>query len=43
MTDEELAEIICDDWCVIVGCHTCACDEDCKTKVLNWLKKEADG
>ena len=39
MTDEELAEIITDDWCEILGCNLC--DEGCERRVLDWLKKEA--
>lgn len=44
MTDEELAEVITDDWCEIVCnetdyvCH----DGTCEQHVLKWLKQEAE-
>lgn len=43
MTDEELAETITADWCSIV-CPggSFFCDGECKTKVLDWLRQEAE-
>lgn len=43
MSDEELAEVITDDWCEIVCseidyvCHEGTCEQH----VLKWLKEEA--
>ena len=40
MTDEELAGIITDDWCEILGCTSYVCEGDCLKRVLKWLKEE---
>lgn len=37
MTDEELADIITDDWCELLNCKS-PCDGHCDLKVLEWLK-----
>lgn len=43
MTDEELAEIISSDWCAIVCEDTPICGGQCESRVLDWLKTEAEG
>lgn len=42
-SNEELAEAITADWCSIV-CPSGSffCDGECKTKVLDWLRQEAE-
>ena len=40
MADEELANIITDDWCELLNCKS-PCDGHCDLKVLDWLKQEA--
>ena len=42
MTDEKFAETITEDWCSIV-CPggSFFCDGDCKPKIIDWLKQEA--
>ena len=43
MSDEELAETITADWCsIICPGGSFFCDGDCKTKIIDWLKQEAD-
>ena len=44
MTDEELAEVITDDWCEIVcsGTDYLCRDGTCEQHVLKWLKQEAE-
>lgn len=44
MSDEELAEIITDDWCEIVcsGTDYLCRDGTCEQHVLKWLKQEAE-
>lgn len=41
MSDEELAQIITDDWCELLNCES-PCDGRCDLKVLDWLKQEVD-
>ena len=42
MTDEELAELISSDWCEIICSPNTNCQyEDCRGKILGWLKQEA--
>ena len=41
MTDEELAQIITDDWCELLNCAS-PCDGHCDLKVLGWLQQEVD-
>ena len=44
MTDEELADLITDDWCRIAcGVPQPPCDGRCDVKVLKWLKQEDVG
>ena len=43
MKDEELAELISSDWCEIVcGPETNCQYADCRDKILNWLREEAE-
>ena len=44
MSDEELAEVITDDWCEIVcsGTDYLCRDGTCEQHVLKWLKQEAE-
>lgn len=42
MTDEELARIIVDDWCVIVCEDAPVCDGQCESRVLDWLRQEVE-
>ena len=41
MSDEELANIITDDWCELLNCKS-PCDGHCDLKVLDWLRQEVD-
>ena len=40
MTDKELAKLITDDWCEILGCSSYVCGGDCESMVLDWLRQE---
>ncbi len=43
MLDEELAMLISSDWCDIVcSPETENCNMDCRDKILNWLRQEAN-
>lgn len=43
MTDEELAELISSDFCEIICSPETNCQyADCRGKILNWLKQEAE-
>ena len=42
-TDEEIAEIIAEDWCELIDCESAPfCDGECKERILAWLQQEAD-
>lgn len=42
-TDEEIAEIIAEDWCELIDCKSAPfCDGECKERILAWLQQEAD-
>lgn len=41
-SNEELAEFITDDLCELLCGAPLVCDGQCKQKMLEWLRKEAD-
>ena len=42
-TNEEIAEIIAEDWCELIDCESAPfCDGECKERILAWLQQEAD-
>lgn len=42
-TNEEIAEIIAEDWCELIDCESAPfCDGECKERILVWLQQEAD-
>lgn len=43
MSDDELAELISSDFCEIICSPNTNCQyEDCRGKILNWLRQEAN-
>ena len=43
MSDEELAELIADDWCEVIYCPEAPfCNGNCVIHILDWLKKEVE-
>ena len=43
MTDEKLAELISSDFCEIICSPNTNCQyENCRGKILNWLRQEAE-
>ena len=42
MTDEELAELVTDDMCELLCGAPLVCEGQCKQKMLDWLRQEAE-
>ena len=43
MTDEELAELIADDWCEVINCPEAPfCNGNCEIHILDWLRQEVN-